>query len=379
MNLPSLPVLGSSPLVDVTSSDSDANRTALCALIPAYRPGGTFPLLIKAIVEAGCFDGVTVVDDGSGPEYQALFAEISQLPSVTVLRHAINLGKGAGLKTGMNQILLQFDSLIGAVTADADGQHSPQDIARVAQSLRQHPNHLILGCRQFTGDIPFRSRFGNVLTKGIFAAVVGRRVSDTQTGLRGIPAKLMRELFPIKSNRYEFEMDMLILAARYNVPFFEEKIETIYIEGNQSSHFRPLLDSTRIYFSLLRFAFSSSVCALIDMALFAIILAATGSILAAQGFARLVSACVNFFLVRDVVFDARSQKFSPALKYAVVALLSGSFSYFAQIALLAEFSIFPLAAKILVETAMFFANFAILRSYVFVTSFGDAEAGQLQE
>lgn len=75
------------------------------------------------------------MDDGSGPEYGGIFSQASSLPNVHLLRHAVNLGKGAALKTGINFALVAFPSLTGVVTADADGQHHPDDIERVVARL----------------------------------------------------------------------------------------------------------------------------------------------------------------------------------------------------------------------------------------------------
>ncbi len=80
----------------------------------------------------------------------------------------------------------------GVVTADADGQHAPEDIERVADVLAAQPEALVLGARSFGDDVPLRSRFGNILTRGIMHALLGRKLTDTQTGLRGIPVALCR-------------------------------------------------------------------------------------------------------------------------------------------------------------------------------------------
>jgi len=66
---------------------------------------------------------------------------IAGLERVHLVHHAVNLGKGAALKTGMNYALVHFPNCCGVVTADADGQHHPEDIVRVAQRLRSIPSH----------------------------------------------------------------------------------------------------------------------------------------------------------------------------------------------------------------------------------------------
>ena len=165
-------------------------------LIPAYRPSAGLLDLVGDLSARG-MNAILLVDDGSGPEFREIFHQAARFPGVQILRHAVNLGKGAALKTGINHALCVFPELIGIVTADADGQHHPEDIVRVADGLRQHPGALVLGCRTFDAAVPLRSRFGNILTRKLIATLIGAKLQDTQTGLRGIPASLAARLLPI--------------------------------------------------------------------------------------------------------------------------------------------------------------------------------------
>lgn len=118
---------------------------------------------------------------------------------------------------------------------------------------------MILGCRQFDDkEIPLRSRFGNKLTRQMIRLLCGIHVSDTQTGLRGLPTPLIREHFAnVKGERFEYEMNMLIAAKEYQIPIEEFPIQTIYLANNESSHFNPFIDSIRIYKVFFKFMLSS--------------------------------------------------------------------------------------------------------------------------
>lgn len=234
-----------------------ADRMSLALLIPAFQPTERLVELIDAVRRAGAFTSVVVVDDGSGPAFRQTFAGTAARERVTVVRHAVNLGKGAALKTGLNHLLLESPDLIGIVTADADGQHSAEDIGRVADRLTARPDALVLGARRFEGRTPWRSRFGNAMTRVVYAALVGPKLMDTQTGLRGLPLSLVPELLRLKANRYEFEMDMLIAARNWGHPFEQVPISTIYYGDNDTSHFHPVADSVRIYASLLKSSLTS--------------------------------------------------------------------------------------------------------------------------
>lgn len=261
-------------------------------LIPAYKPGESLAILVNALLERGV-RRIIVVNDGSGPEFRERFTAISH-PGVHLLEHAVNLGKGAALKTGMNHALVRYPDSPGVVTADADGQHHPEDILRVADSLVQHPNALVMGVRSFGESVPFRSRLGNDVTRVLMRVVLGQSLADTQTGLRGIPTTLMPHLLRLASNGYEFELDMLIACKHQDCTVVQEPIKTIYLEDNKSSHFHPIFDSMRIYFLLFRFTVLSVLTALLDNVVFALTYQRVHSIAEAQIAARLVAMVFNY-------------------------------------------------------------------------------------
>jgi glycosyltransferase involved in cell wall biosynthesis len=238
-------------------SESDSNK--VCVIIPAYKP---LPQMVDAVQTLSLNRRVAqiiVVDDGSGTASQSLFGSIQGLARVTILRHAVNLGKGQALKTAFNHVLLHHPNAAGVVCADADGQHLTADILKVADCFLAEPASLVLGVRSFSGTVPWRCRFGNRLTTCVFGLLASKRISDTQTGLRGIPAALLPSLLQLRSMRYEFEMEMLILAIRQNVSIREVPINTVYLDGNRSSRFNPWRDSVAIYRLLFRHSTSLMV------------------------------------------------------------------------------------------------------------------------
>jgi glycosyltransferase involved in cell wall biosynthesis len=190
-----------------------------------------------------------VVDDGSEERWRATFEAVSRVPRARVLRREVNGGKGAALKAGFADALRCYPNLAGVVTADADGQHAAGDVARVARALADAPGTLVLGARTFGADAPLRSRFGNLLTRTLLRTITGVRLIDTQTGLRGWPRALVERSLHARGNRYEFELETLLGAL--DLPRIEVPIETIYIDQNRATHFRPIADSLRVYRTLL--------------------------------------------------------------------------------------------------------------------------------
>lgn len=210
-------------------------------LIPARDPTERLAALVDAL--APRFGRIVVVDDGSVSGLGVFDAIAPKVEKI--LRHDRNRGKGAALKTGFAYL-----GEVDVVTADADGQHSPEDIAKVAEALRGQRGGLVLGVRSFEGEVPFRSRFGNFWTRIWFRVATGLAVGDTQTGLRGIPAPLVPRVAALPGTGFEYEMAMLVDAKRHPSRPLEVPIRTIYIPGNKSHH-RPFADTWRIYKAML--------------------------------------------------------------------------------------------------------------------------------
>jgi glycosyltransferase involved in cell wall biosynthesis len=223
-------------------------------VIPAWEPDGRLMGLIVGLKERG-FAQVLVVDDGSGVEFGEVFGALEKI-GVRVVRLRRNRGKGRALKTGFGVAIGMGDDVAGVVTADADGQHTVEDIVRVAETLRGE-KRMVLGARRFTGAVPLRCRVGNAMTRVLFRVMTGVSVTDTQSGLRGFPVGLLGRMVEIKGERYEYEIAVLAELCRSGAAPVEVPIETLYEEGNRSSHFRPLWDSLRVVGMLVRCAVSS--------------------------------------------------------------------------------------------------------------------------
>ena len=221
--------------------------------IPAYCPGRELASLVDELLSLA-FDNIVVVDDGSPGEFRGLFESIGALQGVRLVTHGRNMGKGAALKTAFRSALECFPDKPGIATADADGQHSPTDILKVAGLFESKPDCLVLGSREFASSAaPSRSRMGNIAARAALRLLTGARVSDTQTGLRAVPAVLMRQCIVSSCERYDFEMDMLLTAIANGVPVVETPIRAIYSDGAHRirSHFRPVSDSWRVVWRLL--------------------------------------------------------------------------------------------------------------------------------
>ncbi len=337
------------------------------ALIPAYMPDEKMVSLAGALKEEG-FE-VVIVNDGSEPAYRYIFLAASEY--ATVLYHYTNKGKGEALKTGMRYIASHYAAPYTVVTADADGQHTPRDIERISRTAADMPDSLILGSRRFEGNVPLRSRLGNSITRGVFKLFSGKRVYDTQTGLRAFGNRLIERMAAVEGSRYEYEMNVLMQAAKDNIDIHEEWIETVYLDGNSSSHFRTVRDSYRIYKEILRFSASSFLSFLLDYGLFCGFSALTGNVILPNVAARVISSVMNFIMNKKLVFGGGSSDLHTArgtARSAVRYFGLAAFILVCNTLLLKALTTVGMAqwlAKILTELALFMFSYVMQHTFVF--------------
>lgn len=213
-------------------------------VIPAYQPDEE---LISVVKSLKCYS-VLVVDDGSGRKYDKVFRTVEKC-GAKVIRYPENRGKGYALKTAFHHILDSSFSTDWIITADADGQHKDVDIEKVIEKTTSSEQNLIIGCRKFTGYVPLRSKIGNWFARISFKLLTGVKISDTQSGLRAYRGAELSKLISISGDRYEYEMNCLMV---YRNSFDKIPIETVYEEGNKSSHYRPIMDSVRVLQAILK-------------------------------------------------------------------------------------------------------------------------------
>ena len=171
----------------------------------------------------------------------------------------------------------------------------------------------------------------NDTTSLVFKTFVGMTISDTQTGLRALPREAVEELVDVAGDRFEYETNMLLAFKEKAIPFEENKIRTVYIEENKSSHFRTFVDSWRIYKLILahffRYTVNSIVCAAVDTGLFTLFTALLKKAL--EGFAltaaagvgaRVISSLLNFFLNKKLVFRTNADTGKTLLRYYCLAV-----------------------------------------------------------
>ena len=220
-------------------------------IIPAYNP----PIkLFEALLAKldGAFQNVLIVNDGSDETYNDFFKNVEK--KYRVLRHEYNLGKGRAIKTAYSYAIDNYPDVLAYVVIDCDNQHDVDDMINCCKEAIQHPDSLVIGVRDFSlENVPFKSRFGNIITRTMFKWLFNYDISDTQTGLRAISPKFAPKLLNVAGDRYNYELKCLIVCCEENIPIIEVPIKTIYIENNKESRFNPVKDSILIYKEFLSY------------------------------------------------------------------------------------------------------------------------------
>lgn len=345
------------------------------AVIPAYEPEEK---MIKLLREASA-EGLEliVVDDGSGQEFLPVFRAAESYAHV--ISYSKNKGKGHALKEAFSYIRDTYKGEYTVVVMDCDGQHRVEDALALCEQAEEERSALIIGSRKQSRKSPLKSRLGNGITRKVFSMVAGSRIYDTQTGLRAFSDRLLPMLLEIWGERYEYEMNMLLVLSRRKIPIQELPIETIYFDNNTGTHFDTLKDSVRIYKEILKFSMSSFMSFLIDYLMFGIlmILLGQGWTIAANIGARLVSATANFAINRRFVFGASETLRKSALKYAMLAggiLVCNTGVLYVMTDI---WSVNPYVAKIMTEMVLFVVSWAVQRTFVFQRQEYEAAAQEI--
>ena len=234
-------------------------------LIPAYKPDHLMIELLSNLKKEG-FD-IVVVNDGSGPDYESVFKEAEQYAHI--INQNPNRGKGAALRLGFSYVNLHQEDHRYVITCDADGQHAIKDILAVNDKLHQTDN-VVLGSRKFDKSVPKRSRNGNFMSRLCRTLLTKEYVPDDQCGLRGFPLKDIFNIITLQGNHYEYEMNVICNLQIKRLKFEQVPIETIYLNDNSSSHFKPSLDTFRIQRTIWMNAVLPLVCVLISIVMMVI-------------------------------------------------------------------------------------------------------------
>lgn len=190
-------------------------------IIPAYNESRRIKAVLEEVKAAGL--SVVVVDDGSR---DSTLEEIKK-HNVYALKHKINLGKGAAIRTACEAAFSMGADAI--IMMDSDGQHKAEDLPKFMEKVESGKYDVVFGSRIMNLGDPFVRYMGNKIASALIAVLFGIYISDLICGYRALTKKAYARL-DLKSSDYGIETEMVIKTARAKLRYCEIPIETIYYD-----------------------------------------------------------------------------------------------------------------------------------------------------
>ena len=214
------------------------------ALIPALNAEKSIGDVVRQAREQ--LETVVVIDDGSTDRT----GDVARANGAAVIRHEVNRGKGASLKTGFQYAIEQgYD---GVVTLDADGQHLPSEIPAIIRGHEEGGADLVIGGRSHLfGEMLPRRRIANRFSAWSIARCAGVRVTDSQSGFRFYSTRLLRAI-RLRTDGFDMESEVIVRAGRGGFKILTVPINLGFIDGLSTSHYKPLKDTIRIAWTVFR-------------------------------------------------------------------------------------------------------------------------------
>jgi glycosyltransferase involved in cell wall biosynthesis len=232
-------------------------------LIPSYKSVNPLKRFIDSLTEVAPKEFICVVDDASDDGTY----EFCESVDIKCIRHRVNKGKGAALKTGFAYLTgggADADTAGGSgsaepkknakwiLTMDADGQHSPADIYRFIKEAERYPAMgLCIGARDMRlGMMPPARILSNRLTSAALSILTRQLIKDSQCGYRLYSRGLITSI-DIEHSRFEMESEVILKAAAKRFPIRFARVQTLYLKDGQS-HISHLADTLRWIRAVLR-------------------------------------------------------------------------------------------------------------------------------
>ena len=214
----------------------------VCIVVPVYNERSRAVDTVKKILKFSK-SLVVVVDDGSSDDsYKLLNDEFGGICRVRILRHMINLGKGAAMKTGVAMAWkLRAEAVI---FIDSDGQHNPKYLPEFEKALEE--SNLVFGYRDFDGRMPYVRRWGNKMVVVLVRQMFNVRRKDLLCGFFAFRSEIYDKIY-WDSSRYGVETEIATRVGKNKLDFSELKIDTIYLDEYKGVSF---LDAVRILSSI---------------------------------------------------------------------------------------------------------------------------------
>ena len=208
----------------------------LWVIIPAYNEGKRILNVINGVKRYT--KNIVVIDDGSKDNSYNL----AKGSEVTALRHIVNIGKGAALKTGCDYAIKHGAKIL--IVMDADEQHDPDDIPRFIENLQG--NDIIFGARTLK-NMPVIQKLGNWFINNSTKLLYGIGLKDTQGGYRAFTADAYKKI-RWSSPDYSMESEMVANVGKHKLKYKEIPIKTLYPDKYKGT---TVMDGIKIFLNMI--------------------------------------------------------------------------------------------------------------------------------
>ena len=217
----------------------------IAIVIPAYNEEERIEDVIREVIKFKL--PIIVVDDGSGDATSLKLRGASKtVKSLTVLKHRVNLGKGAAMKTGAEAAFMMGADAV--VFMDSDGQHKAADLPKFIKALERDKFEVVFGSRNLKAGVPFVRLFGNKFAARLISLLFGIYVSDLICGYRALTKKAYKRII-WESTGYAVETEMVIKTGKYGLKHCEVPVETVYLDSVKGV---TVIDALNILFDVFR-------------------------------------------------------------------------------------------------------------------------------
>ncbi len=193
------------------------SKKNIWVVVPAYNEEKNISKIIRGIKKYS--KNVIIVDDGSKDKT----SEIAERSNAVVLKHVVNIGKGAALKTGCDFAVKNGSEMI--IVIDADAQHNPEDIPKFINNL--NGAEIVFGYRKLDKRMPFILKFGNWFINKVIKYLYNIKVRDSQCGYRAFTSRAYKKI-RWQAVNYSMESEMIANVGRNKLKYKEVPIETVY-------------------------------------------------------------------------------------------------------------------------------------------------------
>lgn len=206
------------------SSQPRPQQTLLTIIIPVYNEEPTVERILQRLLHAPYPDQeIIIVNDGSDDGTAAILERWIDHPSILVLRHARNLGKGAAIRTGLAHAHGRF-----TLVQDADLEYDPCDYPRLLEPLLHGQADVVYGSRYLRPAPNRRScwrlfRYGVALINFTVRLLYGVRLTDEATCYKVFPTDVLRAM-DLQCQRFEFCPEVTAKACRMGLTIAEVPI-----------------------------------------------------------------------------------------------------------------------------------------------------------